>query len=132
MDDGEGYRQTMPPPRTSPDCGMTWRTNMRPASHALGALPDPASIRRQFTLDADAVHDVAHGTRMLFRTPGFTAIALFMFAIGIGATTAIVSVADALLMCRCGPRLRSGGRLLCAGAARGPGAPGGRVAVRLT
>ena len=35
---------------------------------------------------------------MLVRTPGFTAIALLVFAVGIGATTAIVSVADALFM----------------------------------
>ncbi|HEX6316247.1 MAG TPA: ABC transporter permease, partial [Gemmatimonadaceae bacterium] len=36
--------------------------------------------------------------RMLFRTPGFTAITLLVFAIGIGATTAIVSLADTLFM----------------------------------
>ena len=35
---------------------------------------------------------------MLFKTPGFTAIALLVFAVGIGAATAIVSVADALFM----------------------------------
>ena len=65
---------------------------------ALGSLPDAAWIRRQFTLDADAVRDAAHGARMLVRTPGFTVIALLIFAVGIGATTAIVSVADALFM----------------------------------
>jgi putative ABC transport system permease protein len=77
---------------------LTRRTNMDLIGRALGALPDAAWIRRQFTLDADAVHDVAHGVRMLFRTPGFTVIALVVFAVGIGATTAIVSLADALLM----------------------------------
>jgi putative ABC transport system permease protein len=60
--------------------------------------PDPAWIRRQFTLNADAVHDAAHGVRMLLKTPAFTTLALLVFAIGIGATTAIVSLADALLM----------------------------------
>ena len=64
---------------------------------ALGWFLDAAWIRRQFTLDADAAHDVAHGARMLLRTPAFTAIALLVFALGIGATTAILSVADALL-----------------------------------
>src|SRR5262245_21232550 len=42
--------------------------------------------------------DLRYGARILLKTPSFTAIALLVFAIGIGATTAIVSVADALLM----------------------------------
>jgi len=77
---------------------LAWRTNMDLIRRALGSLPDAAWIRRQFTLDADAVHDAAHGVRLLLRTPGFTAIALLVFAIGIGTTTAMVSVADAILM----------------------------------
>jgi putative ABC transport system permease protein len=67
-------------------------------THALGSLPDAAWIRRQFTLDADAVHDAVYGVRMLLRTPGFTAIVLLVFAIGIGATTAMLSVADTFFM----------------------------------
>jgi putative ABC transport system permease protein len=77
---------------------LTWRTNMNLVTRALGSLPDAAWIRRQCTLDADAIHDAAHGVRMLIRTPGFTAIALLVFAVGIGAATAIVSLADALLV----------------------------------
>jgi putative ABC transport system permease protein len=76
----------------------TWATNRDLIARALGSLPDAAWIRRQFTVDADAVHDAAHGLRMLLRTPGFTAIVLLVFALGIGTTTAIVSLADALLM----------------------------------
>jgi hypothetical protein len=67
-------------------------------TRALGAIPDAAWIRRQFTLDADAVHDAAHAARMLFKTPAFTGIALLVFVIGIGTATAIVSMADALLL----------------------------------
>ena len=77
---------------------FTWRTHMALITRALGALPDAAWLRRQFTLDADAVHDAGHAVRMLVKTPGFTAIALLVFAVGIGATTAIVSIADALFM----------------------------------
>ena len=55
---------------------LTWRTNMDLIIRALSSVPDAAWLRRQFTLDADAVHDAAHGVRMLLRTPGFTAIAL--------------------------------------------------------
>jgi predicted permease len=77
---------------------LTWGMRMDMIRRALGSLPDAAWMRRQFSLDADAVHDAAHGVRMLLKTPGFTAIVLLVFAIGIGATTAIVSLADALLM----------------------------------
>jgi len=77
---------------------FTWRTHMALITRALGALPDAAWLRRQFTLDADAVHDAGHAVRMLAKTPGFTAIALLVFAVGIGAATAIVSIADALFM----------------------------------
>jgi putative ABC transport system permease protein len=77
---------------------LTWRTSMDLIRRAFGAFPDAAWIRRQFTADADLVHDIRHTFRLLARTPGVTAIALMVFAIGIGATTAIVSLADTLLV----------------------------------
>ena len=70
---------------------------MRPV---LGSFFDAAWLRRQFTRDADLIHDAVHSGRMLVRAPGFTAITLLMFAIGIGASTAIVSLGDALFMRR--------------------------------
>jgi putative ABC transport system permease protein len=76
----------------------TWKANMSLVSRALGSLPDAAWIRRQFTFDADAVHDTVHGVRMLLKAPGFTAIVLLVFAVGIGATTAMLSVTDTLFM----------------------------------
>lgn len=66
----------------------------------LGSLADAAWLRRQFTLDADLVHDAAHGLRLLSKRPGFTAVALLVLATGIGASTAIVSLTDALLFRR--------------------------------
>jgi putative ABC transport system permease protein len=71
---------------------------MNPISRTLGWLPDARWRRRQLSLAADAVDDAIHAFRMLRKTPGFTAIALLVFAIGIGAVTAIVSLADALLL----------------------------------
>ena len=67
---------------------------------SLGALVDAAWLRRQFTLDAEVVHDVAHGVRVLVKAPGFTALALLVLAVGIGASTAMASLADALLFRR--------------------------------
>jgi putative ABC transport system permease protein len=67
---------------------------------SLGALVDAAWLRRQFTLDAEVVHDLSHGVRMLIKAPGFTALSLLVLAIGIGASTAMASIADALLFRR--------------------------------
>jgi predicted permease len=65
-------------------------------SRSLGALPDAAWLRRQFTADADVVHDVRHGVRILWKTPSFALSAIFILALGIGGTVAIVTLLDTL------------------------------------
>jgi putative ABC transport system permease protein len=82
----------------TPLSDSAWSRDMDLIRRALGALPDAAWLRRQFTLDADAVRDTAHGIRMLAKTPGFTVSVLLVFALGIGATTAVLSLTDALLV----------------------------------
>ena len=64
---------------------------------ALGALPDAAWLRRQFTADADLVHDLRHGVRMLRKSPTFTLSAVLILALGIGGTVSIVTLLDTLL-----------------------------------
>lgn len=77
--------------------GLDWSANMDLFRRALGALPDAAWVRRQFTVDSEVVHDMRHGVRMLWKTPLFTMPAIAILAIGIGGTLAIATLLDTLL-----------------------------------
>ena len=75
---------------------------------------------RSFRWIEDAWQDAAHGLRLLRRSPVFTATAALSLAIGIGANTAIFTVANALLF-RPPAGITDPSELVVIGTARGDG-----------
>ena len=71
------------------------------ARRAMGNLPLTRNQVRDVWIAPwlqDVLQDVRYGLRTLRRHPGFAAVAIATLAIGIGASTATFSIADAVLM----------------------------------
>lgn len=81
--------------------GLSREEARRAALVEIGGLEqvkeDVRAIRAGAFLET-AWHDARHGLRTLARTPGFSAAAVLALALGIGATTVIFSVVDAVLL----------------------------------
>ena len=77
--------------------GLDWRAQADLVRRSMGALPDAAWLRRQFTMDAEVVHDLRHGVRMLRKSPAFTCATVFILALGIAGTVSIASLLDTLI-----------------------------------
>src|SRR5438093_8666917 len=80
--------------------GMPPDAARRAARLALGGVEQTKELHREarsFVWIEDVRQDVAHGLRLLRRSPLFTVTAATSLAIGIGANTAIFTVANSLL-----------------------------------
>jgi putative ABC transport system permease protein len=103
--------------------GMDPDAARRAARLALGGVEQTKELHREarsFTWIEDVRQDVAHGLRLLRRSPLFTLTAAMSLAIGIGVNTAIFTVANSLLF-RPPSGIADSHELIDIGAARGDG-----------
>jgi putative ABC transport system permease protein len=67
-------------------------------SDAMESTPSRTHDTGRPSVIEDSLRDARHGTRLLGRSPGFTAAALLTLALGIGATSAVFSVVRAVML----------------------------------
>lgn len=76
---------------------LNWKTRLDLLRRSLGAFRDALWLQ-QLRLEDEMFQDLRFGLRMLLKSPGLTAVAILSLIIGIGATSAIFSVVNNVVL----------------------------------